>query len=329
MPYARRRRAPVRTGVSSNPVNTRGRKRYVKRRRYRKPRVRTNARKIGRLQHQVNKIRLKAYGHPQKCLQFADPIAPGATFSPWAQYPLLIHLSNLRAQSLPTNTGCPVFQVQPGGTVLQTIGEFKPVGNAFWNSANKDVCDTGQIYWRGMNFKTQIRGDRNLVDDVYVNITVFKYKPGNVQLIDPESGAGLILPTCLSELSDMCGRNTFNKSYFQTFRNKTVYLNSRTSTATPPAEVQRGTTGNLMYDTFSMEPKRIMTQAVTSTVAGEEQNISGIKGWQNVNTTVSQDLWMLVSTNLQYPASGTVTERIICDFSRTVYWRDMIGSGIA
>lgn len=325
MPYGRYTK--VRTGTTSNPVNTSGKRRYKKRPYKRKATVRKNAYSVARLQRQVNKVRLMSYGNPQKSRQFAEFFDGNVPFSPWAQYPLLINLSDLRAQTTATNIGCPIYQQSSSGTQVNQIGTFRPYANAFWAAANLDVPDTGQVFWRGMNFKTQIRGGRNLVDDVYVNFTVFKYKPGNVQIIDPVTGNGLILPTALPHLADMCGGNSFNKTYFKTYRNSTVYLNSRTSTATLPAQVQRGTTGNIMYDTFSMQPNKLLTQARTSTVAGDEDNMSLLDGWRAVNTKVSQDLWLLVSTNLEYPVSGEIDERITCDFSRTLYWRDSIGSG--
>ena len=326
MPYGRNTK--VRTGMSSNPVTTTGGKRYYRKKPYkRKANVKTNAYKVARLQHQVNRIRLNAYGKPQKSLQFADRLDPATTFSPWRQYPLLINLSDLRPQTTATNIGCPIYQQTPGGTAVLQIGTFRPYSNGFWNACNQDLPDTGQIWFNGFNFKTEVKGTKSLVDDVYVNFTVFKYKPGKVQMIDPVSGQGLIMPTALGQLADMTGSNKFNKTYFKTFRNKTMYLNSRTSTATPPAQVQRGTTGNILYDVFSMKPRRLVNQARTSTVAGDEDNMSLLQGWRAVNTTVSTDLWLLISCNLEYPASGTIDEQVLCDFTRSVYWRDAIGSG--
>jgi len=76
-----------------------------------------------------------------------------------------------------------------------------------------------------------------------------------------------------------------------------------------------------------MQPRRLISQARTSTVAGDEENMSNLQGWRAVNTTVSTDLWLLVSSSLEYPASGVVNEQILCDFTRSVYWRDAIGSG--
>lgn len=318
----------MRTGTTSNPVNTTGGKRYYKKRyRKRKASVRKNAYSLARLQHQVNRIRLNAYGKPQKSLQFADRLDPAITFSPWRQYPLLINLSDLRPQTTATNVGCPIYQQTPGGTTVQQIGTFRPYSNGFWNACNQDIPDTGAIWFNGFNFKTEIKGTRSLVDDAYINFTVFKYKPGKIQLIDPVSGGGLIMPTALGQLADMCGSNHFNKTYFQTYRNKTHLLNSRTSTAPPPAQVQRGTTANVLFDCFSMRPRKLLTQARTSTVAGDEENMSNLQGWRAVNTTVSTDMWLLISTTLEYPASGVIDEQILCDFTRTVYWRDSIGSG--
>ena len=314
---------------SNNPLNTYKPKKYKKTYRKKKASVKKNAYSVASLQRQVNKIRLQSYGKPQKARHIAVA-QPGFSFSPYKERPILINLSNLRARTSPTNTGCNVFQNDASG-VLQNIGVFENYVNGFWNSANGDVPDSGSVYWRGTNFKAEITSGRALLTDCYINFTTFKFKNAASQLIDPTTGQGLVLPTAIGQLADMCGNNTFNKSYFKVFHNKTVYLNSRTATAAAPADIQRNTTGNVKYCTMSMEPKRILRQAVTSTVAGDEQNISSIKGWQTVNVTIDQPLWLLISTNLpEVDAAGDPNdEKIFLEFVRTNYWRDMIGSGIA
>ena len=327
MAYGRR---TVQSNRTSNPLNTSKPKKYKKTYRKKNTSVKKNAYSVASLQKQVNKIKLKSYGKPQKARHVAVP-APGLSFSPYKERPILINLSNLRARTSPTNTGCNVFQEDSTG-ILQNIGVFEPYENGFWNAANADIPDTGSVYWRGTNFKAEMTSGKALLTDCYINFTTFKLKANASQLIDPVSGAGLVLPTAISQLQDMCGNNTFNKSYFKIFHNRTIYMNSRTATAPTPSNIQRNTTGNVKYCTLSMEPKRMLRQAVTSTVAGDEQNISSIKGWQTVNVTMDQPLWLLISTNLPEldPQTGDPTdEKIFMELVRTNYWRDMIGSGVA
>lgn len=312
---------------SNNPVYTRGKRkkgvRFSKRSRLnhaKKASKVSNSLAIQNLQKQVNRIRLNAYGAPQKSRQLLKPVGLLDYVPVYQDAPLLINLSNLYAGNVP-GEGCPVYQKDNLGNVGE-VGYFNIFSNAYWNAQNVDIPDTGQIYFNGMNFKAEIEG-RGLLTDAFINFTTFTQKKGKVTLIDPLSGDSLLLPSALRHLEDMCHANSFNKSFFKTYHNNTLYLNSRTLTAVAPANVQRNTTGNIKYETISMQPRKLVSQTVTNPAVGGDPQPIG-QGWSESNMSESTPLWLLISSNKLRGDAEAITVKMY----RTVYWRDSIGSGI-
>lgn len=319
MPYARKSRKSSRyrsrKRVSfAGPKIKKTTKTYVKK----------NAMSVVRLRRDVNYLKRSQHGSIQQNMQNSQ-----VDMVPIATRPILTDLTDFTCfrestitPPLPTFQGAQFYQYDSLGNLATTGGydiqdyEDSP----YWSNQNLDRVDTGKYLPVMARYTVRVEG-RNSLDNTRVRLQVFQAKakalvPSNIL------NQTLILPTGLQHLTNMADPtlNRLNPVFFREYKKlgKTFFINSTKTDAST-----KGTTGNIMYYTFTIRPKKMKYQSLTAPYTPDDQNPEAVDGnFGPLQISPESPLWLLISTDDATAVNDQVRVRV----SRRVVWRDSIGS---
>ncbi len=287
---------------------------------------------INKLSKQVYGLQMAQYGKVQQNFQALE-----RALIPTGAQPCAMDLNDLtciRGQQLPLNSqGAIVFQHTTGSGFNSASHWARPppASNVYWADQNLDAVDTGAYLHLNSTYYVDVRGNRNL-DNTRVRFDLIAQRPDAVLPREQLSSNPSTLPWTLGSMKHLAEphRNRINPTYFKKYFSKTVFINSQPSGDSGV----KATTANIQRFSFTVRPKKLITQLETNpviqdvpivdqdtgTIAEQEEILYGNFG--PLNVPVTQPLWLVISTDDATSVNDAVEVRI----SRRCVWRDHIGS---
>lgn len=222
--------------------------------------VASNAKAVNKLTSDVYKLKMSQYGSLQRNFQVQSTISK--PLIPTAARPCLFDASDFTCRRDPNadNLGAELYQNNLVGILTSApLWDVSPLGsNIYWTNVNEDRVDTGKYFMDYAKYSLKIEGAPTL-DNTTVLIQAFTQKAKPLGSLLPGQPS-LRLPDALGQLNDMASPslNRLNKQYFKLHWQKKFFINSS------KAAVTKGTSHNIFRWSFTLRPKKVRHQLITS-----------------------------------------------------------------
>jgi len=276
----------------------------------------------------IRAVKRQLKGPVQKNMQIMNDAV-----EPLARQPLCLDLTDFTCRHVSLNpppaastttNGCRVWQYNSLGSLTDVTYFTKAslIGNPFYASMNQDIPDGGVYTPIRVTYHIKVSGKPSL-DNTHVQFDVFSaktkaYVPGSIN-------NDTVMPVALKHMQSLTGgtQNIVNSDYFKKYWTKRIFFNS-----TKHDDDTKGTTGNIKYFSFTINPKKDRNQRLTNPIDPMDQRPEVPAGnYGYLNCPVDEPLWMVISTTDITSLPAPDPDVPVVEISRTCVWRDKVGKG--